>query len=215
MSDATCTDRSSDDRSVRYYDRNASEYAAATLGVDMSAIYDRFLKRIPLPARILDAGCGSGRDVLAFLERGYSVDAFDASSTLCELATRLTGVPVQALRFQDLDVEARYEGIWACASLLHVPQTELGGVLERLIAALKPGGTIYASFKEGAKERHAPDGRLFLDMSKDRLRAHFAEYPDMTIAELWMSEGEGSHKGLAEWLNVIATKAPNDVSHGA
>ncbi len=129
----------------------------------MSALYPPFIDCLPPGARILDAGCGSGRDVKAFSEMGFAVEAFDASAELVVLARQLSGKPVAQMRFQDVDAVERYDGIWCCASLLHVSQAELPGVMTKLAIALKPGGVGYLSFKHGHGEREK-DGRRFTDM---------------------------------------------------
>lgn len=190
-----------------YYERNAQTYFETTLRVDMSALYSRFLRHVAPGGRILDAGSGSGRDTLAFLQRGYKVEAFDASPALCALSAQLTGVEVQVLRFRDFDSPPRYNGIWSCASLLHVPKKELKDAVRRLIGALKPGGALYVSFKHGTDERISADGRFYLDMDVKFLRQLFKNFPNMTLAEVWLSAGEGTHQGKDEWLNAIALKA--------
>lgn len=192
-----------------YYERNARAYFESTLQVDLSAIYDRFLRHISAGGLILDAGSGSGRDTLAFLKRGYSVEAFDASPELCALSRQLTGVPTRVLRFQDFESPPKYDGIWACASLLHVPKAELEDAIARLIAALKPGGAFYLSFKHGEGERVSEDGRFYLDLDEPRLRKLFAAFPDMALIDIWGSTGEGTHEGKDEWLNAIAFKGPD------
>jgi SAM-dependent methyltransferase len=192
---------------LAYYDNSAKVYAETTLRVDMTAVYDRFLKYLEPKARILDAGSGSGRDTLAFIKRGYEVDAFDSSPALCEISTRLTGVKTRLMRFQEFDSPPRYDGIWACASLLHVPERELHDAFERLIHALKGGGVLYASFKKGSGERVSEDGRFYLDLDETMLRRILADLPGIQLAELWTSFGEGSHKGKDEWLNVILLKS--------
>ena len=191
-----------------YYDLNAQAYFDATLHVDMSDLYDEFLRQIISGGRILDAGSGSGRDTLAFLKKGYEVDAFDSSPALAELSTRLTGVSTQVIRFQEFESAPRYDGIWACASLLHVPANELHDVLARLLRALKPGGVLYISVKHGSDERVADDGRLFVDLDKISIRNLFAKFPDVTLRKIWLTGGEGSLRGRDNWLNVLAVKAP-------
>jgi len=194
--------------SQAYYDRNAVEYATATRDVDASALYDRFLKYLPPKARILDAGSGSGRDTLAFLARGYDVDAFDSSSALCELSTQLTGIRTRHLRFQDFEGVDQYDGIWACASLLHVPQHELTDAIQRLVRSLKDHGVIYMSFKHGAGERISADGRFYSDMNAAQLKSLFEDIPVAELLDVWITQGEGSFKGHTEWLNAIARKLP-------
>lgn len=146
-----------------YYRQNAQRFFTDTASVDMSALYPPFIDCLPPGARILDAGCGSGRDVKAFSEMGFIVEAFDASAELVALARQLSGKPVEQMRFQDVDAVERYDGIWCCASLLHVSQAELPGVMTKLAIALKPGGVEYLSFKYGRGEREK-DGRRFTDM---------------------------------------------------
>jgi len=136
-----------------YYTQHAEAYAHTTRTVDMAPLYARFLPHVPAGGLILDAGCGSGRDALAFLQQGYAVEAFDASPELAQLASQHAGIPVKVMRFQDVDDTARFDAIWACASLLHVPQAELPQVLGQLWHSLKPGGVFYLSFKLGEGER--------------------------------------------------------------
>ncbi len=90
----------------------------------------------------------------------------EASAELGRVAEVFTGQPVQVMRFQDVDWEDEFDGIWACASLLHVPQGELPDVVDRLTRALRPGGVLYASFKQGGGERVEGTGRHFTDMDE-------------------------------------------------
>lgn len=193
---------------VRYYRDHALAYAESTLDVDMSEIYDHFLGHLPKPAKILDAGSGSGRDTLAFKNLGYDVDAFDASPALCAFSTQLTGVPARVQTFQDFESEPAYDGIWACASLLHVQADELSDAVRRLVHALKPEGALYMSFKHGSGERLSEDGRFYLDMDEVRMHAVMNGVADAHLSEIWVSHGEGSRKGRDAWENAILVKSP-------
>jgi SAM-dependent methyltransferase len=199
-------------RTDEYYETFAHQYFELTVHADLSALYERFLRYIPPGGRILDAGSGSGRDTFAFLRRGYQVEAFDSSPALCALSTRLTGVTARTLRFQELEDESAYDGIWACASLLHVPEGELPDVLARLARALKAGGALFMSFKRGPGERVAEDGRFYTDMDTPRLRLLFRAVPEMALEEVWETEGEGAFKGRDQWLNAIAVKGAESES---
>lgn len=201
-------------QTLEYYERNAKDYFIATRGTDLSALYERFARGLPRGAHILDAGSGSGRDTLAFLQRGYAVSAFDSSPALAELSTRMTGVRTRVLRFQELNEEEEYDGVWACASLLHVPEAELPDAITRLIRALKPGGVLYMSFKLGASERVTEDGRFFTDMTKSRLRRVLQALPSVRLEELWITAGEGKFQGHGEWLNALVSKHKRADSHG-
>jgi len=197
-----------------YYERNAESYFKATRDADLSALYERFTRRLPEGARILDAGSGSGRDTLAFLRRGYAVSAFDSSPALCELSTRLTSVRTRVLRFQELEDEEEYDGIWACASLLHVPEAELPDAIARLVRALKPGGVLYMSFKHGTGERVTEDGRFFTDMTDSRLRRVLNALLEAKPEELWITTGEGQFQGQDEWLNALVSRQKRGEAHG-
>ena len=134
--------------------------------MDMSKVYERFLGYLPKLAKILDARSGSGRDTLAFKKHGHEVDAFDAAPELCALSTELTGVPMRLEGFQEFETEPLHEGIWACASLLHVQAGELPDVFHSLVQGLKPGVAFYSSFKHGLEERCSADGRFFQDLDE-------------------------------------------------
>ena len=119
-------------KTIDYYNQNAETFFAATATVNMEPVYQRFLQLLPPTGRVLDAGCGSGRDAKAFADRGFTVDAFDASPELAKLASTLIGQPVEVMSFADFDRHQMYDGIWACASLIHVPVIDLAQTMQRL-----------------------------------------------------------------------------------
>lgn len=200
------SEHSQQTQTLEYYERNAKRYTQETFYADLSSLYEVFTRRVPKGGRILDAGSGSGRDTLAFGRQGYVVSAFDASPALCERSTRRTGITTQLLRFQELEDEEEYDGIWACASLLHVPKMELPDAISRLVRALRPGGVLYMSFKHGFGERVTEDGRLFIDMTEDQLRRLIRDLPGTKLDELWITTGEGQFQGRGEWLNALLSK---------
>ena len=103
--------------SIGYYDRQSDLFFAGSVWADMSATQARFLARLPTPAEILDGGCGSGRDALAFAEAGHRVTAFDGSVEMVRRAREHTGLPVLHMTFDQVDWIDRFDGIWTCASL--------------------------------------------------------------------------------------------------
>ena len=186
---------------IEYYDQNTAAFIAATIHADMSDHYDRFLKYVKEGGSILDAGCGSGRDALVFKEKGYKVDAFDASEEMCRQASELIGIPVICKRFEELSGESEYDGIWACASLLHVQEDNLEEVMRRLHDLLKRGGVLYASFKEGSTGR-IKEGRYFHDMTIESCRTLF-ERMQFEVLELYKTQDvRDGHEGEM-WVNVI------------
>ena len=129
---------------IGYYDANAMGFVANTAYVEFGALQSEFARRLPQGGRILDLGCGSGRDSLAFLKAGFAVDAVDGSVQMVRAASELTGLPVVHALFADYEPEGLYDGIWACSSLLHVPVAELADVIAKYARALVPGGTMTA-----------------------------------------------------------------------
>ncbi|MEI2606015.1 class I SAM-dependent methyltransferase [Erwinia aphidicola] len=183
-----------------YYQLHAQRFFSETVDVDMSELYRPFVAHLKPGARILDAGCGSGRDAKAFSEMGYKVEAFDASAELVELARQHTGLPVKQMRFEDVTEVERYDGIWCCASLLHVPLAELPGVMTQLSEALKPGGVWYLSFKYGSGEREK-DGRRFTDMDEKRLNLISHKIKNIGKTFIWKTKDKRAEK-KDQWINM-------------
>lgn len=152
---------------IDYYNKNARVFVEHTIHADMRVNQERFLAKLAQNAFILDFGCGSGRDTGYFLDRGFQVTAIDGSEELCRLAGEYTGIPVRHMLFQELEETEIYDGIWACASVLHLPMEELKEVLEKMAAAVKSGGIIYISFKYGMFEGER-NGRYFTDMTEEK-----------------------------------------------
>lgn len=198
--------KSSGDLSIDYYNQNAQPFFDGTAHLDMAALYHMFEKHLSPQAHILDAGCGSGRDTHYFLSRGYQVTAFDASSEMVRLAAALTGRPIRHCTFLDLDYVAAFDGIWASASLLHVPRYQISAVLARLSCALKPGGVFYLSFKYGLNES-IHHGRLFSDYTEASFSDLLSSHPELSLVEVLVSEDVRPGRSTEKWLNVLLKKA--------
>ena len=190
---------------LAYYHRNAEEFVSGTVGVDMRDARSRFCAALPEGALILDFGCGSGRDTKAFLEAGYRVEAVDGSAELCRKASRFAGVPVKRMLFSELDAAGRYDGVWACASILHLPKDELTDVIRKISAALKPGGILYTSFKYGNAEE-TRGGRYFTDFTEGKLQEYWKQFPSLRIVEYWITAD--ARPGLEDlrWNNLLARR---------
>lgn len=187
--------------STSYYDQNAEAFFAQTVHADMSLARSRFLAHLPAGGSLLDAGCGSGRDAKAFHELGFAVEAFDASAEMVRLARTYTGLHVYQMSFETMRWQTRYDGIWACASLVHVSLADLAGIAIRFRRALKRGGVFYVSFKRGEGERQK-DNRHFTDMTETRLRQHLI-CPGLELIESWISEDVRPSRTAEQWLNAI------------
>ena len=194
-----------------YVGPHAAEYARQTRDLDLSPLRDRFLARVrervpDAPPHILDVGCGSGRDARAFLEAGCTVEAMDASPDLARLAEEHTGIPVDVLRVQELDRHRDFHGIWACASLLHVPWAELPDVFRRLERALHPEGALYASFQLGEGERTVGE-RHFTDLNRARLEDRTPEATGLRVAETWVTPDVRPEREDVQWFNALLERA--------
>ena len=139
----------SENKTLDYYNKNASSFAETTMDVDFHETQKHFQKLLPEQGYILDFGCGSGRDTKYFLNQNFQVDAIDGSEELCRIASDYTGIKIKKMLFNELDEVEKYDGIWACSSILHLPKDELQKVLKKMVKALKKDGIIYTSFKYG------------------------------------------------------------------
>ena len=184
-----------------YYNKNAKEYFDNTVDADMSDCYQKFLKYLPEGAYILDAGCGSGRDSKYFLSLGYRVKAIDGSKKMCELASDYLGQEVENVNFNDIDYDQEFDGIWACASLLHVYKDDIGSVILKMRNALRDEGVMHASFKYGDSDRISNE-RYFNDQNEDTIRELFKNF---SIEEVWLSEDVRTDR-TDKWVNVIVKK---------
>ena len=194
------------DPTHHYYTQHAAEFFHSTVGVDMAPIRQRFIARLPPGGHILDAGCGSGRDARAFAEAGFRVTAFDASAELARLASAHCGFAVAQRRFEDVDEVAQFDGIWCCASLLHVPLADMPETLARLWTALRPGGTLYVSFKHGTGER-THGARRFTDADEAQLHAWFGQMPEVTHPpDVWLTDDQRPDRSTERWTNALATR---------
>ena len=187
-----------------YYQRNANVFVEGTLSADMHDAQKRFLNMLKPQAYILDFGCGSGRDAKAFLSRGYRVDAIDGSPELCRIASELIGNPVKQMLFDELSSINQYDGIWACASILHIPKRELVDVLRKISDALKDSGVLYTSFRYGSFEGMRR-GRYFIDLTEDTLRKLMEEVPSLQIIDTWITDDVRPGRE-ARWLNTLARR---------
>ena len=193
------------DKTLDYYAKNAADFAAGTVNVEFSAVRERFLAELPRGASVLDLGCGSGRDTKTFLERGCRVTAVDGSPELCAIASAYTGIPVRQMLFTELDAREEYDGIWACASVLHVPSADLPEVFRRMITALRPGGILYTSFKYGTFEGER-NGRRFTDFTEETFAAFLSRFPELAITDQWISADVRPARGSEQWLNLLMRK---------
>ena len=190
---------------INYYNQNGESFASSTVDVEFSAHQGTFLSLLPPAARILDFGCGSGRDAKYFLEHGFRVDAIDGSEAMCAIAMAYTGLGVRHMYFQDLAEEEKYDGIWACASILHLPWVDLEDVFAKMLRALKPHGIIYTSFKYGDFEGFRT-GRYYTDMTEERFSRFLAPFRNVALIKSWVTSDVRPGRDDEKWLNLLLEK---------
>ena len=189
-------------KTLTYYNTNAHRFTSDTLDVEFSTIQDSFLAQLPAGALILDFGCGSGRDSRYFLQKGYRVEACDGSEEMVKAATRNAGIPVKKMLFSELNEENRYDGLFACASILHVPSKDLPDIFTRMKKAVKKGGILYVSFKYGTFEG-IRNGRYFTDLTEESLHAILDRVGGLEIIRTGITGDARPGRGDEKWLNVL------------
>lgn len=192
----------SENDTIRYYDEHACEFIESSINADMTVLYDKFIRYLPVEGNVLDVGCGSGRDSLFFKKCGYNVTAVDASIEMCQRATVLIGQSVQQMKFEDISFENHYDGVWACASLLHVDKTSIKDILERLVKSLVPNGVLYASWKYGIGER-VDGNRFYCDYNEKNIRQLVDGIKQTQLLEIWISKDTRSADYNTKWINLL------------
>ena len=189
---------------ANYYNQNAQAFFENTYQVEMESLYAPFLRYLPEQASILDSGCGSGRDILAFKKKGYQVEAIDYSAELVKKARELTNIEVRQQSFYDLAENNKYDGIWACASLLHCERDRLTEVLGLIFKALKPNGVCYMSFKYGNTDREK-EGRSFTDLNEQQVHDLLKQIDQALLLQQWITVDKRPDR-TEEWLNILIRK---------
>ena len=169
-----------------YYNTNTFSFVESTQSVQMTDAWNRFTSKLASSSLILDFGCVSGRDTKYFLEHGFKVEAIDGSEELCKAASKFTEIVVKHQLFQDWKSDSKYNGIWACSSILHLNKTDLKQVIGNIKDALLPSGIFYTSFKYGNFEV-VRNGRYFTDMTESSFAELINEVIGFEIIEEWIT----------------------------
>ncbi len=193
-------------KTIDYYNMNAKNYFKQTVDAKMQENQNRFLSYLKPNSTILDFGCGSGRDIKYFMECGHDVSGIDGSIQLCQLAKEYTHcINIECINFLDYEMKDMYDGIWACASLLHLNNNELIITIKKMIDACKHRGVIYMSFKYGDFEG-IRDQRYYIDMNEQRINHLINNYKELHIEDIWTSKDVLKSRGEQIWMNIIVKK---------
>jgi SAM-dependent methyltransferase len=190
---------------MEYYRKNANKYVQETVSVDMSGLYRSFLELIPKHSRILDLGCGSGRDTKKFIELGYDVLAIDPIEEFVEFSSKYTGQKTLLMKAEDIEFEDDFEGIWACASILHIEPENMPMVLRKLYKALRKNGVLFISVKHGEFEGER-NRRYFCDYSEEKFES--LGYYKIGFKKIEITYTNDMREGREgeKWLNIYMRK---------
>lgn len=194
--------------SIPYYNTNSKNFIEATFTADMFLFYDEFTQLLPKNASILDIGCGSGRDSLWFINHGYKVMAHDGAEEMVKHCQLLIGASVIHATFEEFWTESKFDGLWACASLLHVPREELVSLVNKYATFLKDKGVFFMSFKLREVD-HEKDGRIFTNFTEKSIEKLIEQCKGLTIVKVIKSVDVREGREDEEWLSVIVTKEHN------
>jgi 2-polyprenyl-3-methyl-5-hydroxy-6-metoxy-1,4-benzoquinol methylase len=145
-------------RTIDAYRKNADAYHKTELSIDMSCFADKLIAMLAPGSSILDVGCGSGRDSKYFSDRGFNVTGIDLTPEFIDIASRYN--PAATFRLRDMrnieSLNQSFDGLWSCASFLHIPASDAQGTLEGFNRILNPDGAMFLSVKKGEGEKTVP-----------------------------------------------------------
>ena len=194
--------------SIDYYNRYAVPYYEETVDASMEEVMKPFVELLSeesANAEVLDLGCGSGRDTLLLEEYGFYVTPMDGSEEMCKLAEVNTDKEVLQMTYDEMEFDDVFDGIWACASLIHLTEDEMRKVMKKLVQALKENGVLYFSVHRGDRDG-IYHGRYFHDYNRRELQSLMEEYPELEVVDIWTTQDVRSEKSDKLWLNVLARK---------
>lgn len=191
--------------SLNYYNENSKKFIEDTFNVSMESLLTEFAALLKIGATILDVGCGSGRDSKWFLEHGYDVWAHDGSEDMVVHCQKFLKHRVELATFEEYHTDKKFDGLWACASLLHVPREKLPEILMKYVSFLNDGGIFFMSFKLRNKD-FEKEGRLFTNFNEEGIKALVNEIPNLNIIKIFITSDVRAERVDEGWISVITKK---------
>jgi SAM-dependent methyltransferase len=169
---------------IKYYDKNVLLYARKNDSIDLSSLYKKFESFLfsKYTPRILDAGCGTGRDTRYFISKGYVVISFDPSQKMVDQCNLYPFAYCKKMFLDEIRYKNEFDGIWCCAVLLHLKKNKIVQALQTLKTALTIGGVLFVSIKKG-KGFSYDKGRYFQYYTDNDLREFFFGDNDLRLLE--------------------------------
>jgi mutator protein MutT len=190
---------------LQYYNAHAASYIRETINRDIMDIREHFISMLTPGSHILDLGCGSGRDSRVFLDHGFRVTAIDASPAIATITSDFLAQDVLVMKAQDICDNEKYDGIWACASLLHIADSEMSATVKRIADAVRPGGIAYISFKRGTNCNIDDKGRFINRYTLEQFTKICLEIPHIELSAHYESVSI-THNSKEYWLNIFISK---------
>jgi SAM-dependent methyltransferase len=194
-----------DQATLTFYGQETPAYVAKSKAGASRWLAD-FMHALPTGAHILELGCGAGRDAEALLAQGFEVDATDGAPTMTAEAEQRLGRPARIMRFDELSAVDAYDGIWANASLLHVPRAALSGILALVLRALRPGGLHFASYKAGRSAGRDALGRYYNYLDPNAVKLFYARSGRWDLLSVTDYLGSGYEGDQEPWIAITARK---------
>lgn len=187
---------------LQYYKENYIQFSKETINLDLSENYEDFLKLLTKKSKILDIGCGTGRDSSFFISKSFDVTSIDPVVEFKQIAKDHFDIDIIQKSFLDLDYTNLFNGIWANASLLHVSFEDHKKVFHRLYRALTKNGVLYCSYKYG-NNQFSKNGRKFYSFQKESFSNFIQEKTKFKIKKLWKSTDRRENRLDEYWLNCL------------
>lgn len=198
-------------QTIAHYDGHAQSFWEGTKDHDVSQNIAAFLDACQSDKvlDILDFGCGPGRDVLHFKSAGHRPVGLDGSAAFCQMAAGLTNCPVLRQNFLELDLpEQAFDGVYANASLFHVPRQQLPDVLKKLHRALRSEGILFISNPRGNQE--AVQGQRYGNYMELETSARFLAAANFTILHHYYRP-QGLPRDQQPWLAIVSKRKEQDL----
>lgn len=195
---------STDPATIAFYQERAPDWVFHS-GEAHSHQLDTFLDRLARDGRVLELGCGGGRDAARSRQRGFAVDATDATPALVTRANQAFALDARVMAFHELEAEGEYAGVWAHACLLHCPRDALPDAISRIHRALVPGGWHFASFKLGKDEGRDLLGRLHNFPPPEWLTAAY-DAAGFVVEQQEIYAGKASDGTQRDWIDLTVRK---------
>jgi len=188
-----------------YYQKNYKQYHEKTFFVDPSSFLTPIAEKLKPGSTILDIGCGSGRDLLWFRQRGFKVFGFERSVGLSSLARENVGCEVIEGDFETYDFsQLSVDAILLIGALVHLPHGKIPAILNSISRALKGDGIIFLSLKKGAENTKDSQGRVFYLWNDGELRDMFKDLA-LDVIDYFQ---QPSKIGTGEvWIGYLLEKA--------